>query len=115
MDWGPVLRKSDREKLPQTGRFSHETTAADDPAPQVGYGGALTLSGTVSSGLAGKTVNIDAMPCGATTFTRVASVKSVAQGAWSSPAKAGTAPTMITSAGFRAPRCPRRIGIGREG
>jgi hypothetical protein len=31
-------------------------------------------SRTVSSGLAGETVNIDAMPCGATTFTRVASV-----------------------------------------
>ena len=56
-------------------------------APQVRYGGALTLSGTVSSGQAGETVNIDAMQCGTTTFTRVASVKSVAQGAWSSPVK----------------------------
>lgn len=56
-------------------------------APQVKYGAALTLSGTVSSGLAGETVNIDAMQCGATTFTRVASVKTVAQGAWSSPVK----------------------------
>jgi plastocyanin len=62
-------------------------------APQVGYGGALTLSGAVSSGQAGETVNIDAMQCGATTFTRVASVKTVAQGAWSSPVK----PAMNTS------------------
>jgi plastocyanin len=62
-------------------------------APQVRYGGALTLSGVVSSGQAGETVNIDGMQCGATTFTRVASVKSVAQGAWSSPVK----PAMNTS------------------
>jgi plastocyanin len=62
-------------------------------AAQVRYGGALTLSGAVSSGLAGETVNVDAMQCGATTFTRVASVKSVAQGAWSSPVK----PVMNTS------------------
>ena len=62
-------------------------------APQVGYGAALTLSGNVSSGLAGETVNIDAMQCGATTFTRAVSVKTVAQGAWSSPVK----PAMNTS------------------
>jgi len=56
-------------------------------AAQVGYGGALTLSGTVSSGAAGETVNVDAMQCGATTFARVASVRSAAQGAWSSAVK----------------------------
>jgi plastocyanin len=60
---------------------------------QVVYGKATTLSGTISSGAAGDTVNIDAMECGKTTFTRVTSVKSVANGAWSSPVK----PTMNTT------------------
>jgi plastocyanin len=62
-------------------------------AVQVGYGGTLTLSGTVSSGAAGENVNVDAMQCGATSFTRVASARSVAQGAWSSAVK----PAMNTS------------------
>jgi len=56
-------------------------------AAQVGYGGALTLSGAVSNGAAGETVNLDAMQCGTTTFARVASVRSAAQGAWSSAVK----------------------------
>jgi plastocyanin len=56
-------------------------------AAQTGYGGTLTLSGAVSSGAAGETVNVDAMQCGATSFTRLGSVRSVAQGAWSSPVK----------------------------
>src|SRR5215218_3260743 len=42
-------------------------------AAQVGYGGTLTLSGAVSSGVVGESVNIDAMQCGTTTFARVAS------------------------------------------
>jgi plastocyanin len=62
-------------------------------AAQVGYGGTLTLSGAVSSGASGENVNVDAMQCGATSFTRVASVRSAAQGAWSSPVK----PAMNTS------------------
>jgi plastocyanin len=62
-------------------------------AAQVGYGGTLTLSGNVSSGAAGEAVNVDAMQCGATTFTRVGTVRSAAQGAWSSPVK----PAMNTS------------------
>lgn len=60
---------------------------------QVGYGGTLTLSGSVSSGAAGENVNVDAMQCGTTTFTRVASARTAAQGAWSSAVK----PTMNTS------------------
>jgi plastocyanin len=60
---------------------------------QVRYGGTLTLSGTVSSGAAGETVNVDAMQCGVTTFTRVASARSAAQGAWSAAVK----PPMNTS------------------
>jgi plastocyanin len=62
-------------------------------AAQVGYGGTLTLSGNVSSAAAGETVNIDAMQCGATAFTRLASVRSAAQGTWSSAVK----PAMNTS------------------
>jgi plastocyanin len=61
-------------------------------APQVAYGGSVTLSGVASSGAAGETVTLDAMECGKTTFARVASVRSVAQGAWSSAVK----PTMNT-------------------
>ena len=62
-------------------------------AAQVGYGGTLTLSGTVSSAASGENVNVDAMQCGATSFTRVASARSAAQGAWSSAVK----PAMNTS------------------
>jgi len=62
-------------------------------AAQVGYGGTLTLTGTVSSAAAGENVNVDAMQCGATSFTRVASARSAAQGAWSSAVK----PAMNTS------------------
>ena len=61
-------------------------------ASQVAYGGSITLSGTVSSGAAGDTVTIDAMDCGKTAFSRVASVRSAANGAWSYPAK----PTLNT-------------------
>src|SRR5262245_12049478 len=53
----------------------------------VKYGAAGTLSGAVSSLAAGETVNLDAKQCGATTFTRLVSVKSTANGAWSAPAK----------------------------
>ena len=61
-------------------------------APLVAYGGSVTLSGVTSSGAAGETVTLDAMECGKTTFARVASVRSVAQGAWSLAVK----PTMNT-------------------
>jgi plastocyanin len=56
------------------------------------YGASPTLSGSISSGAAGDTVNVNAMECGKTSFTRVASVKSTANGAWSSPVK----PTLNT-------------------
>ena len=62
-------------------------------AAQVGYGGTLTLSGAVSSGASGENVNVDAMQCGVTTYTRVASARSAAQGAWSS----AVMPAMNTS------------------
>jgi plastocyanin len=61
-------------------------------AAQVAYGGSVTLSGTVSSATAGETVSIEAMDCGKTTFSRVASVRSAAGGAWSYAAK----PTLNT-------------------
>jgi plastocyanin len=60
--------------------------------PAVAYGQSSTLSGLVSSGATGETVTIDAMECGKTTFTKIATVTSVANGAWSSPAK----PTLNT-------------------
>src|SRR5262249_10436267 len=59
---------------------------------QVGYGKPSTLSGSIWSGAPGDRVNIDAMECGKTTFTRVTSVKTAANGAWSSPVK----PTLNT-------------------
>jgi plastocyanin len=62
-------------------------------AAHVAYGGTITLSGTVSSAASGENVNVDAMQCGATSFTRVASARSAAQGAWSSAVK----PAMNTS------------------
>ena len=51
------------------------------------YGKSATLSGSISSGAVGDTVNIDAMECGKPGFMRVTSVKSTANGAWSSPIK----------------------------
>lgn len=59
---------------------------ASTPALAV-YGSTPMLSGLVSSGSSGETVWLEAMQCGSTTFGRVASVVSVANGAWSSPVK----------------------------
>jgi len=55
--------------------------------PLVSYGQASTLSGAVSNGSSGETVYVEAMECGKTVFTRVATVASGANGAWSSSAK----------------------------
>jgi len=55
--------------------------------PTVVYGRTLTVSGLVSSGASGETVTLDAMECGKTTFSRVATVTSAANGAWSFAAK----------------------------
>ncbi len=60
--------------------------------PVVAYGNSATLSGLVSNGATGETVTVDAMDCGKTGFTRIASVTSAANGAWTTPAK----PTMTT-------------------
>ena len=54
--------------------------------PAVAYRKSTTLSGLVSNLAVGETVTIDAMECGKTVFTRFASVKSAANGAWSAPA-----------------------------
>jgi len=56
------------------------------PAQPV-YGSTTTLSGLVSSGSGGETVTLDAMPCGVTTFARVASMTSAANGGWRWPAR----------------------------
>jgi plastocyanin len=53
----------------------------------VSYGKTTTLSGAVSNGATGENVAVEAMECGKTTFTRVATVTSIANGAWSSVAK----------------------------
>ena len=54
---------------------------------QVTYGGTVSLSGSISSGAAGENVTLEAMDCGKTSFSKVAGVKSTANGAWSSSAK----------------------------
>lgn len=51
------------------------------------YGSTTTLSGFVSSGSGGEPIVVDGMQCGLTTFARVASVTSAANGAWRSSAK----------------------------
>jgi plastocyanin len=60
--------------------------------PTVRYGQPVALSGLVSSAVAGETVTVDAMECGKTVFTKLATVTSVADGVWSSTAT----PTMKT-------------------
>lgn len=62
-------------------------------APLVVYGQSTALSGRVSSAASGETVTIEAMECGKTTFSRVASATSGANGAWSFAAK----PTLNTT------------------
>jgi plastocyanin len=57
------------------------------PPAVVAYGQPTSLSGLVSNAAAGETVTIDAMECGKTVFTKIATVMSAANGAWSSPAK----------------------------
>ena len=54
---------------------------------QVSYGKPATLSGSISTGVTGDTVSIAAMECGKTTFAPLTSVKTAANGAWSSPVK----------------------------
>ena len=53
----------------------------------VAYGQSATLSGLVSSGATGESVAIQAMECGKTTFAKVATATSAANGAWSSTVK----------------------------
>jgi plastocyanin len=60
--------------------------------PVVSYGRTTALSGSVSSLASGETVTLNAMECGKTTFSQVATVRSVANGAWSFLAK----PTLNT-------------------
>jgi plastocyanin len=57
-------------------------------APAVAaYGSSPAVSGLVSSGASGEPVTLDGMPCGATTFSRVAAITSGANGAWVSSVK----------------------------
>jgi hypothetical protein len=60
--------------------------------PTITYGVGTTLGGNVSNGVAGETVTINAQECGKTGFTKIATVTSVANGAWTYVAK----PTLNT-------------------
>lgn len=60
---------------------------------QVVYGGGVTLSGTVSSGQSGEKVTLLARKSGETSFMAIATLDTVAGGAWSSLVK----PTIGTS------------------
>jgi len=55
--------------------------------PTVAYGQSVALSGLVSNGASGETVTVDAMECGKTAFTKVATATSIANGAWTSTTK----------------------------
>lgn len=50
--------------------------------PTVTYGASTTLGGNVSTNLAGENVTVNAQECGKTGFTKIATVTSVANGAW---------------------------------
>ena len=55
--------------------------------PTVAYGQSVTLSGVVSSGAPGESVTVDAMECGKTAFTKIATATSAANGTWTSATK----------------------------
>lgn len=78
---------------------------------RVGYGGTLTLSGTVSSGAAGENVAVEAQQCGTTSFSRVATARSAAQGAWSSAVKP-TVNTSYRSSWKNASSAPLAVKVG---
>lgn len=48
----------------------------------VAYGAPTTLSGAVSNGRAGEAVTVDAQECGSSTFTKLGTVNSTANGGW---------------------------------
>jgi plastocyanin len=50
--------------------------------PTITYGASTTLGGNVSTGLAGETVTVSAQECGKTGFTKMATLTTVANGAW---------------------------------
>jgi plastocyanin len=51
------------------------------------YGKGATLSGVISSGAPGQSVSVEAMECGKTAFSPLATVTTAANGAWSSAVK----------------------------
>jgi plastocyanin len=51
------------------------------------YGGSVTLSGSLANQRSGESVTIEAKPCGASSFTRVATATTAGGGAWSSTVK----------------------------
>jgi plastocyanin len=61
--------------------------------PTITYGATTTLGGTVSTGATAETVTVNAEECGKTGFTKIATVATVANGAWTYVAK----PTLNTT------------------
>jgi plastocyanin len=75
--------------------------------PTTTYGATTTLGGTVSTGAAAETVTVNAKECGKTGFTKIATVTTVANGAWTYVAK----PTLNTTyqAGWKATKSAELI------
>jgi len=73
----------------------------------VTYGGAVSLSGALSSQRTGQSITVEAQPCGQTAFKKLSSVKTVANGAFTTSEK----PTMNTSyrAHFKSSTSPAML------
>jgi plastocyanin len=76
----------------------------------VSYGKTATLSGSVSSGAAGESVTLDAMECGKTTFMRVGTATSTANGAWTGSVKPSLNTTyQATWKGAKSPQFAAKV------
>src|SRR5207248_740048 len=53
----------------------------------VTFGGAVTLSGTLSSAKTGQSITVEGQDCGKTAFAKVATVMTTTNGAWTASAK----------------------------
>jgi plastocyanin len=78
--------------------------------PSVKYGSTTTLSGVVSNATAGEVVTVDAQACGQTTFTRIATLTSAANGAWTYAAKP-TLDTLFQANWKSAKSMPARVVV----
>ena len=62
-------------------------------APVVGYGKPVTLSGVLSSQRANQAIGVEATECGTTKAVKIATVKTVTKGAYTTPATPAAATT----------------------